>query len=48
MKLLVEKGIITDEEYLAAIADATAAEADRYEQELSAQFGRDIKLGSLY
>jgi hypothetical protein len=48
VKLLVQKGLITDEEYLTAIADATEAEADQYEQELSERLGRTIKLGSLY
>ncbi len=48
VKLLVEKGIITDAEYMTAMADAVQEEADRYEQELSEKYGANIKLGSMY
>ena len=45
--LLVQKGIITSEEYVIAVADAMQREADRYEQELSEKLGGKITLGSL-
>ena len=40
--LLIEKGVITSEEYIAAIADAAEKEADNYEAELSARLGANV------
>ncbi len=42
-KLLIAKGLITEEEYLKAIADTMEAEVKRYEERLSGQ-GVSIKL----
>jgi hypothetical protein len=39
VKLLISKGIITQEEYAKAIADEMEAEVKRYEQKLSEQKG---------
>lgn len=38
VKLLVEKGIITDEEYAKAIRDEMRAEVDRYEERNGVKF----------
>lgn len=43
--LLVLKGIITDDEYMKAIADAMEAEKERYEKALSQHYGKKITLG---
>jgi hypothetical protein len=43
-QLLVEKGIITREEYLRRVADAMEKEAQRYEELLSLKFGRKVQL----
>ena len=42
--LLINKGIITRAEYLAALADSAEAERDRYEQRLTQHFGTKITL----
>ena len=39
VKLLIEKGVITEEEYLVAICDSAEAEVRRYEADLSARTG---------
>jgi purine-nucleoside phosphorylase len=44
-KLLIAKGIITEAEYLEAVADAAEAEKARYEQLLSERFGKPVTLG---
>lgn len=44
-KLLIDKGIITDAEYMKAIADAMEAEKAAYEKRLSEHFGKTITLG---
>jgi len=44
VKLLVDKGVITLEEYFAAAADAMEAETALYERELSAHHGANITL----
>lgn len=41
--LLIEKKLFTLEEYIGALAVSAEAEADRYEDELSSLFGRNIK-----
>lgn len=41
--LLIEKGVITREEYLAAIADAAEREADGKEDELSIRHGINVR-----
>lgn len=42
--LLVAKGVITEEEYLKAIADGMEAEAKKYGTLLSERFGRPVGL----
>jgi hypothetical protein len=44
VRLLINKGIITEEEYLDAIADAMEEEVKRYERHLSELIGGNIKL----
>jgi hypothetical protein len=44
VKLLIAKGIFTEEEYLSAIADAMEREQARYEKDLSYMLGKSIKL----
>lgn len=44
-KLLMAKGIITEDEYAKAIADEAEHEVKRYELELSQIYGRNITLG---
>ena len=39
VRLLIKKGIITDEEYLAAITDGLNEEVDRYEKRLNVKLG---------
>lgn len=43
--LLVSKGIITEEEYMTAVADQMEVEAESYRKELSERFGVNITLG---
>lgn len=44
-RLLIHKGIFTEEEYLEAIANGMEAEADSYEQEVREKYGNpNIKL----
>ncbi len=43
LRLLISKGIISDEEYCKALADGMEEEVKRYEEQLSAQ-GYNIKL----
>lgn len=45
VKLLVDKGIITDEEYLKAMADMMELEVKHYEVWLSELYGRTVTLG---
>lgn len=42
-ELLISKGIITREEYFAAIADAAEREAESREHDLSAKYGVNVK-----
>lgn len=44
-RLLIAKGLISEEEYVKAVADEAEAEQLRYEKRLSARLGREIKLG---
>jgi hypothetical protein len=44
-KLLIAKGIITEEEYWHALVEEAEAERARYEEQLSAHYGRKIILG---
>lgn len=44
VKLLISKGVITEEEYLEAIADSMEEERDRYEQHLELKHGAKVKL----
>lgn len=43
-ELLIAKGIITEAEYLGAIADGAEREHARYEQILTERFGKPVKL----
>lgn len=43
-KLLIEKGIITEDEYTEAITEAMEREKDRYETILSERYGRKVTL----
>lgn len=43
-KLLMDKGVITEAEYLEAIADGIEREQARYEQMLTDRFGHPVKL----
>lgn len=42
--LLIRKGVITEEEYAAALADGMEAERDRYKAEIEAQYGASVNL----
>jgi uncharacterized protein YdeI (YjbR/CyaY-like superfamily) len=44
VKLLIKKGILTEDEYFEAIADGMEQEKQRYEQILSNHFGTKITL----
>jgi len=44
-KLLIDKGLITELEYIQAIRDGMAEEVQRYEQRLSEHYGRPVHLG---
>lgn len=44
-RLLMDKGVITEAEYLAAIADAMEREKARYEKHLCDVYGLKITLG---
>ena len=44
VKLLIRKGLITEQEYLDAIADAMEEERDRYEQHLEQAYGVKVTL----
>lgn len=45
VKLLVDKGIITNEEYVKAIADMMEQEKTNYEERLSRLLGKKVTLG---
>lgn len=42
--LLIQKGLITEEEYRTALAESAEAEVERYRQRALEMFGRDITL----
>lgn len=44
-KLLIDKGLITDAEYIKALTDAMEAEAEKYRSEISEHTGANITLG---
>lgn len=44
-KLLIDKGVIGEREYLGAVRDMMKLEVERYQAELSHRFGVTIKLG---
>jgi hypothetical protein len=44
-RLLIAKGVFTQEEYFSAMAEAAEEEAARYEREVSALLGRPVGLG---
>jgi hypothetical protein len=44
-KLLVDKGLISEEEYVTAIADGAEREQEAYEKFLSEHYGRKVTLG---
>lgn len=44
-KLLIDKGLITELEYVQAMRDGMAEEVQRYEQRLTEHYGRPIHLG---
>jgi hypothetical protein len=41
--LLIEKGLITKEEYILAITESAEREADAYESEISGRIGINVK-----
>lgn len=46
-ELLIDKGVITHDEYIAAVADAMERERDAYEERINAAYGsqaKDIRL----
>lgn len=43
-KLLIDKGVITEEEYLTALAEGMEAERDRYTAEVKHAFGGNIDI----
>lgn len=43
-RLLIDRGVFTLDEYVAALADSAEAEQDRYEQGLSAELGTHVTL----
>lgn len=43
-RLLIAKGVISEDEYLSALADGMEAEQKSYEQRLSEYFGKSITL----
>jgi hypothetical protein len=45
VKVLVDKGIFTPDEYFRAVNDLLKEEVARYEKELANHYGTDIKLG---
>lgn len=45
VRLLIKKGLITDEEYMAELVAGVEDEQRQYEERLSARYGRTIKLG---
>ena len=45
VKLLVDKGIITEAEFMRELADAMERERDAFEKRLSAQYGVKVTLG---
>lgn len=45
VRLLIEKGILTEPEYLKAIADEMEREVKRYETRLTEQLGTKVTLG---
>jgi hypothetical protein len=42
--LLIRKGLITEDEYLDVLEEFMNAEVERYEERLTAKFGRPVKL----
>lgn len=46
--LLIAKGLIDGDEYVACVADQMETKADNYEKEIQKIFGPKVKLGSLY
>ncbi len=44
VRLLISKGLITEDEYITAIAEEMEREKERYEQRLSNHFGRPVTL----
>jgi hypothetical protein len=47
-ELLIQKGIISQDEYVRAIAGQMKKEADNYELEIQSKLGPNVKLDSLY
>lgn len=45
VRLLIEKGLFTEEEYALAIVEELEREVVRYEERLSSQLGSNVKLG---
>lgn len=44
VKLLIAKGVLTEEEYIAAITESMAEEVQRYEERLSKRLGGIVRL----
>lgn len=42
-RLLIQKGVMTELEYLEAVAEAAEREAAAYENELSVRYGRNVQ-----
>jgi len=45
IRLLIEKGVITDGEYMQALVEASQREVARVQAELRTQVGREVTLG---
>jgi hypothetical protein len=43
-KLMLDRGLFTEEEYLDALIDRAQAEVEMYERELSKHYGRPVKI----
>ncbi len=46
-RLLIEKGVFTEEEYVKAIADQAEIEASDRQKEISEEYGREVTLSCL-
>lgn len=44
VRLLIDKGVITNDEYMTAIAEEMEREAERYQERLQAHYGGDTRI----